>query len=566
MEQSFLGMQKKIINPVGKVITGENMTFNELYLNEGIGPRTLYHYTTYSALENILEMDKPALKAHVYEGTPKGKLQISFVRPSMSNQEKVEELSSGAKGGVRIIIDGSKITDKVRGAKIKTIAELPVMFKNELIKHTGIKNPKQLNLFIKRGMDFLEKNQDETGESEEFESFLAKNGIVKNSKREKKYIKNDLARYKSYTSSREREGEERITVPKYKKYISSKEKEGAERITIPKYSVDLDPSYSKIELIKEPDMIYRKNDSGSFYRKKIAKLMKKHSKLFKHNDIYKSFIKELDESTTVSLKDLISINEGIGPRTLYHYTTLKNLYNILKDKKINANKYLGTPESSKQISTVRKSMDNINNRENLSRGANGGVKIIIDASKITDKIRGTKIKTIAELPVMYENGLREFVGLKKSKELRNFIDDIVRLLRRHKIDEENYYEKSKDSKVIKDYKKTVLKNMKDSDEIKKLNKRILGVLSHLTTYKNLLNNREGEERITLKGDSLPLNPDYIKIELTKDDLFGFNYLQKIELAKRIRENKEFFKHNDVFKKIIKIKEPEPQYGMYKGRY
>ena len=201
------------------------MTLKELL--EGVGPRTLLHYTDYHALKKILDTGK--LEAFEYPGTKSNTKQIATVRPSMANKDNVKQLSSGTRGGVKIIIDASKMSDSARGAKIKTVAEFPIIHKQEIKKKLNVSDRK-LELVLKE----LDKHYKRFGETEDD---LVSDEAVKNLKMiEKKLgltrLKSAIASYELYLERRiNREGEERITVKH------------------PKSSIPVNNKYIKIELM-----------------------------------------------------------------------------------------------------------------------------------------------------------------------------------------------------------------------------------------------------------------------------------------------------------------------------
>ncbi len=253
-------------------------------LREAIGERELHHYTTYNSLEDILK--DGFLKLSYYEGTKDGESQLSLVRPGMVNKENLSNLSSGASGGVKFIIDASKMSDNVRGAKFKTIAELPVMFKRQIEQMVGPSNKKNINKIMKELMSMLktypsyfsitpshstkEQVKKYYGDRayKEVEKFIEKWNIKMTAPMS---VMNVAKRY--YKHTKEREGEERLTL----------KKKGMLHAKLP-----LNTKFMKIELTKPyPDM-------GDFYKRKMAKLIEKNKNLFVMNDIYKDIVKKKD--------------------------------------------------------------------------------------------------------------------------------------------------------------------------------------------------------------------------------------------------------------------------------
>ena len=218
------------------------------------------------------------------------------------------------------------------------------------------------------------------------------------------------------------------------------------------------------------------------------------------------------------------INEGIGERTLYHYTKYSHLTNMLRTGLIRAMKYPGTPEGTVQIATVRPSMVNDKNIQQLSSGSIGGVRLVFDGAVLSDSIRGIKIVTIAELPAYHYQELLDLTKFKESK-----LDSIIQEL------EDNDYED-----VLFKYKLS--------------KKKIKEFIDIYKEYKKYIINREGEERITIKSDKdmdfLDLNPKYVKIELLKPFPSKTIVDFKPELIKLIKENKKLFIENDIYKDLI----------------
>ncbi|RLD64476.1 MAG: hypothetical protein DRJ01_00620 [Bacteroidetes bacterium] len=252
-------------------------------LKEAIGERELHHYTDYNSLESIL--DDGFLKLDYYEGTKDGESQLSLVRPGMVNKENLKNLSSGATGGVKFIIDASKMSDTVRGAKIKTIAELPIMFKRQIKSMMNYGRGKDVDKMLKE-METLSKKYPKLTTTllpsgttnEEMKKYLGdKTSAELNKFMYKwdmdKYPTTFLNAYRRYRkNSREREGEERLT-------LKSKNRLHAR--------LPLSTKFMKIELTKP-------YQADKFYKEMLAKKIRKNKNLFVMNDIYKDIVKKKD--------------------------------------------------------------------------------------------------------------------------------------------------------------------------------------------------------------------------------------------------------------------------------
>lgn len=234
----------------------------------------------------------------------------------------------------------------------------------------------------------------------------------------------------------------------------------------------------------------------------------------------------------MNLKEQL-LSEGIGERELHHYTDLLSLFDILKSKSINGfdyNSFLEGDKGKKVISTVRPSMANKKNLEKISGNASGGVKIIVDGSKLSDTVRGVKMKPIAEYPLIDMNVIK--TTMKPGKKINTFLNKMFGLM------------KAKQTAVIKDkIDKLLTDNIHEEkiDTVRTLTRAALRDFVH----------REGEERIVLKKGNLPLNAKYLKIELHNKLMHKRinSYRRKLLL-----DNKKYFVINDVYKKLTK--EPE----------
>ena len=247
----------------------------------------------------------------------------------------------------------------------------------------------------------------------------------------------------------------------------------------------------------------------------------------------------------------VLLNEGIGPRTLYHYTDYTSLENILDDKELLGFKYVGTKNGELQVAVVRPSMANKKNLEALGSETNGGVKIIIHADKMigNNKARGIKLKTIAELPTIPMNRMK--VEKYKYKDSKRVFQKAKETLKSHG------YKFSKNSADYDDDADRAANLIADDfhfsdDKIKNIDIMKNMILSWLR-MEQLAKKREGEERLTFKDngrDSIPVNKEFMEIELTK--IPKDNIISK-DLKVLMKKNKDLFKINDVYKKVLKMK-------------
>lgn len=232
----------------------------------------------------------------------------------------------------------------------------------------------------------------------------------------------------------------------------------------------------------------------------------------------------------MNLKEQL-LSEGIGERELHHYTDIDGLFGILKSQTINGLNYTSFKgdKGKNSVATVRPSMSNEKNLDALSGSSSGGVKFIIDGSKLSDLVRGVKLKPLAEYPLTDMNVIRS--TLKPGKKLNPFLNSMFKLMKQKPSQEIS----NKISKLLSD-------NVKDGSEdtVRSLTKASL---------RDFIK-REGEERIVLKKGSIPLNPKYIKIELDDKKNFKINSYRR----KLLLDNKKYFVINDIYKKLTK--EPE----------
>jgi hypothetical protein len=253
--------------------------------------------------------------------------------------------------------------------------------------------------------------------------------------------------------------------------------------------------------------------------------------------------------------------EMSGPiRKLFHYTNTIALAGILKDGAIKLGNYDINLETEKKIhqgrneplrvaelATVRPTMSHFIYRDGLSNNM-GFIKIIIKPHILSDKVRGIKVKPIAEFPLFAINTIRdEFIKIGNKKQLATV--NANRVLAAFK-------------KIVDDP-KLDQQNEKQDEEFKKWLRESFTIELPVRTFIDAGDNmmayikaREGEERISLKkGDRIPLNQNYISIELmsgfTQD--FQEGYIEKVdfegqEILEVAQWNRWMDKYPELFEK------------------
>ena len=248
------------------------------------------------------------------------------------------------------------------------------------------------------------------------------------------------------------------------------------------------------------------------------------------------------------------LTEGIGERTLYHYTNWGYLLRILKSGYLKTAMYSGGNKTF-QISTVRPSKTDQKNLEILSGSTDGGIKFIINASKLSDNVRGAKIKTIAEYPTVFAENIGDLARIKGDK-IKPFVHQFGK--DRNKIIKENNL-KLKDKTTLSKlhFDEELSKKLKELPSYKKYSLILLTKMSgNYSIFQNTSKEREGEERITFKKNTkIPLDKRYIKIEIEKGHGF-YNILDKerrLEIIKLMKKQKDLFVQNLLYKNIIMSK-------------
>ena len=231
-----------------------------------------------------------------------------------------------------------------------------------------------------------------------------------------------------------------------------------------------------------------------------------------------------------------------------HYTDFEGLYYILQSglKGQKGGYTIHSPKTKKddmELATVRNTHKlSDDEKEQLSLGVLGGVKINLFTDRILTAHRGTRKDEIAELP---EDSIRYLKKQEKNfKEYYGF--DLPKLFDKEK---ENFQwrlgqRKGEDMNIAEAW---VEKNHPElSPEAKR------DVMVNITIYNrgwlgyyHHLKNREREERFILKKN-IPVNPDFISIEIEKEPK-DISKNDK-EFCKEVAKNYLYLidKHSDVF--------------------
>lgn len=253
-------------------------------------------------------------------------------------------------------------------------------------------------------------------------------------------------------------------------------------------------------------------------------------------------IKEILSYLKEELKDIPASPDNI------HYTDFEGLYYILQSGL--AGQRGGytthspkTKEDDMELATVRNTHKlSDDEKEQLSSGVIGGVKIELFTDRILAAHRGTRKDEIAELP---QNSIRYLKLLEKN--FRKFYDfDMPKLFNKEK---ENF-EWEKDRRKGPDMKISEAWLKKHHPELSEalMRNAVISITEYnrgWLGYYHHLKNREREERFILKKN-IPINPDFINIIIEKEPE-DINKNDK-EFCKEMAPNylKLINKHNDVF--------------------
>jgi len=267
---------------------------------------------------------------------------------------------------------------------------------------------------------------------------------------------------------------------------------------------------------------------------------------------------------------ILEILEGVAPRKNFHFTDFISLTKILNSKKLLTYSYSGCKDGEKAFCTVRPSAINGRGLDYLSYGAGGGAKLIIDVGVLSDKVRGSKVRQVAEYNHdIKENDTKVFLrtfDIENNKKNQTKMFNALSLVLKPnakskdiiKRAEEMAYYGANFSKYLKPDFKSILKK-KVGIEIKDRNltpkdRIILGELIFTALMKkNNSIEREGEERIIIKGknnESISLDRSFVKIEITKPSVKGLSDIEKKELKQSIRKNSGYFIKDENYRALL----------------
>ena len=250
-------------------------------------------------------------------------------------------------------------------------------------------------------------------------------------------------------------------------------------------------------------------------------------------------------------------------REMFHFTNIAGLAGILKDGYIKAGEYDVNLKTEREVSqgrtsedrkgnpelaVVRPSMAHRKNVESLSERT-GLVKIIIKTHILSDKMKGVKIRPIAEYPTWGTEDLQytfldqDYTDVEAKLAARKVIKKMAELK-----------DKNASNKDFEDWLKKNFKWKEDPPPFKAIEKAA-GEATHYSRR------REGEERIELKkSDRIPLNSVYMKVELEPGFVQDFieGYLEQTdfegqEILQVTQWNRWMTKWNNVFIENAELK-------------
>lgn len=248
----------------------------------------------------------------------------------------------------------------------------------------------------------------------------------------------------------------------------------------------------------------------------------------------------------MNILDLLT--EGIGDRTLYHYTNYSGLLKILKAGHLRASLYSGG-EGKQQIATARQNTKTDDEKiASLSGATGGGVKFIITADKLIgdSKVRGAKIKPIAEYPVSFAENVADLAGVTGKAKIQSFVQQLGKDIK--KVIKENKIKQKGNNTLYKlRYEEAIAEQLKKMPKYSKFaDKPLIRMLGNYFMFVQTTKDREGEERITfkkgMKKPNVPLDSKYIKIVLEQKIRFERELTAESRLAliKEIKKKRILF--------------------------
>jgi hypothetical protein len=253
------------------------------------------------------------------------------------------------------------------------------------------------------------------------------------------------------------------------------------------------------------------------------------------------------------------------PRDLYHYTNTGNLEGILKDGHLKTSDYeanvdtekrvfhgkVGSDTSSSELATVRPSMAHKENVNSNLSGNIGLVKFIIKPHILSDKVRGVRVRPLAEFPLFAMKDIAEVMEAETGSDPKMANRQAKEILNKGR----EYYDKDSSGFI------SWLRRSFDWTAWEEVPTR--QIYDRVTEYADYAREREGEERISLKkNNKIPLDSRYLKIELLKGFVEDFEegYLNQTQYAgqqtlqaaqwkRRLEQWNSIFEKNDEYYKF-----------------
>jgi len=255
----------------------------------------------------------------------------------------------------------------------------------------------------------------------------------------------------------------------------------------------------------------------------------------------------------------MNLFESGAPKVLFHYTNLKAIMKIIDQNRIRTKSYeIGSHDLSTdkewyqraELATIRPSMVKTIDIKQVTSAA-AGVRIIIQTDKLLDKIRGVKVRPIAEFPLGSIKSMEELMkraGLSDSEArvaTRKVLSGASKFIGKNFNPLDNYPLLTKFiNKVIGE---TTNKKVKAFNDGKAIN---YFMVEKIKKYLQWSDKREGEERI-VSNKAIPLDSRYLKIEfLPRISFKNANITLKAGFV--ILNNRDLFVNNAAFKRLVKF--------------
>lgn len=258
----------------------------------------------------------------------------------------------------------------------------------------------------------------------------------------------------------------------------------------------------------------------------------------------------------MNLKEFLFL-ESAAPRIVYHYTNRKSLYEILKSGFLKMQKYETSLGGKKvrELSVVRPTMVPVLSAPPpVELSANiGRVRFKIKPHILTSKVRGARIKPIAELPleqdIIFDEKINDAVPNYTNKEKKGLKRKIIKIIK------EVSKKEGKRGKHVE-----FRMRLKKEIGIESITDIAFGFLLCFDKITREHKRREGEERISIKEKNkklvkIPLDKNYLKIELLPKFTEGLSIIvNKSDFFKMYNKWKHLFIDNTETKKLEKILE------------